>query len=60
MKQKGQSARAGDVIPYIFCVGSGGETTKHGQADKAYNPDEIRRGHGTLQVGKTNKCFLVC
>ena len=44
MKARGASARAGDVIPYIFCVDEGGETSgKAAQADRAKHPDEIRR-----------------
>ena len=51
MKAKGQQPRAGDVIPYIFCQGEGGESSKSGQADKAHHPDEIRRSNGALQIG---------
>ncbi|KAI0358255.1 hypothetical protein OH77DRAFT_1256462 [Trametes cingulata] len=43
MKAKGQTARAGDVIPYVFCLGEGGESAKTSQADKAKHPDEVRR-----------------
>ncbi|KAI0369754.1 hypothetical protein BV20DRAFT_967411 [Pilatotrama ljubarskyi] len=43
MKAKGQTARAGDVIPYVFCLGEGGESAKTAQADKAKHPDEVRR-----------------
>ncbi|TFK90825.1 hypothetical protein K466DRAFT_516455 [Polyporus arcularius HHB13444] len=43
MKGKGGNARAGDVIPYIFCLGEGGETSKTAQADRAMHPDEVRR-----------------
>lgn len=34
---------AGDVVPYIFCLGPNGESSKSGQADRAYHPDEIRK-----------------
>ncbi|KAH8116362.1 hypothetical protein DFH11DRAFT_1580132 [Phellopilus nigrolimitatus] len=50
MKSKGQSARAGDVIPYIFCLSTNGDSTKSTQADKAHHPDELRRANGTLQI----------
>ncbi|TBU30600.1 DNA polymerase alpha catalytic subunit [Dichomitus squalens] len=43
MKAKGGTAHAGDVIPYIFCLGEGGETAKSAQADRARSPEEIRR-----------------
>ncbi|KDQ50145.1 hypothetical protein JAAARDRAFT_74363 [Jaapia argillacea MUCL 33604] len=41
MKSKGGNARSGDVIPYIFCLGTDGETAKTGQADRARHPDEV-------------------
>lgn len=41
MLAKNESARSGDVIPYVFCVGSGSE--KHTQAHRAYHPDDVRR-----------------
>lgn len=51
MKAKGQSAKAGDVIPYIFCVPPGGETTKTAQAANAHHPDDVRRQGSTLKIG---------
>ena len=51
MKAKGQSARAGDVVPYIFCASGSGDISKTAQADKAHHPDEIRRADGSLQIG---------
>jgi len=51
MKSKGGTARAGDVIPYIFCLGSGGESSKTGQADKARHPDEVRKADKDCQIG---------
>ena len=51
MKSKGGTARAGDVIPYIFCLGSGGESSKTGQADRARHPDEVRKADGDCQIG---------
>lgn len=51
MKAKGQSARAGDVIPYIFCLGEGGDQGKSVQAEKAHHPDEIRKTGSGLQIG---------
>ncbi|GAA5879617.1 hypothetical protein JCM3774_004286 [Rhodotorula dairenensis] len=50
MKAKGQSAKAGDVIPYIFCVPPGGETTKTAQAANAHHPDDVRRQGSTLKI----------
>ncbi|VDC06072.1 unnamed protein product [Peniophora sp. CBMAI 1063] len=48
MKARGASARAGDVIPYIFCVDEGGESSgKTAQADRARHPDEIRKATDT-------------
>ena len=53
MKSKGGTARAGDVIPYIFCLGSGGESSKTGQADRARHPDEVRKADKECQIGTT-------
>jgi DNA polymerase elongation subunit (family B) len=52
MKAKGQSAKAGDVVPYIFCVPPSGETTKTAQAANAHHPDDVRRQGSTLKIGK--------
>lgn len=41
LKAKGGSARVGDVIPYIFCVGD--ESEKGVQAERAKHPDELKR-----------------
>lgn len=57
MKERaGVESRAGDVIPYVFCLeskavegsGSGGKT---GQAERARHPDEIRRATEELKIG---------
>lgn len=52
MKTKGQSAKAGDVVPYIFCLGEDGSSSKSAQADRAYHPEEIRRSGGKLKIGE--------
>ena len=52
MKAKGGTARAGDVIPYVFCLGEGGESSKTAQADKAKSPDEIRRESDKYTIGE--------
>ena len=51
MKTRGGTARAGDVIPYIFCLGEDGQAAKTAQADKARHPDEIRKAAGSLHIG---------
>lgn len=51
LKTKGGSARSGDVIPYLFCLGDGGESAKSAQADKAKHPDEIRKAGSGLTIG---------
>ncbi|KAF8202326.1 hypothetical protein BJ912DRAFT_944501 [Pholiota molesta] len=50
MKQRGGSAKAGDVIPYIFCLAEGEESAKSAQADRAKHPDELRKGGSTLKI----------
>ena len=56
-KAKGGTARAGDVIPYVFCLGDNGESAKSAQADRAKHPDEVRRAGSGLQIGA---CCGVC
>ncbi len=51
MKARGGSARMGDVIPYIFCLGEdGASSTKSAQADRAHHPDELRKKDSELKV----------
>jgi DNA polymerase alpha subunit A len=52
MKTKGGTAKAGDVIPYIFCLAEGEETAKTAQADRAKHPDEVRKAGSELKIGK--------
>jgi hypothetical protein len=51
MKSRGETARAGDIIPYIFCLGPGGESSKNAQADRARHPYEVRKAENNLQIG---------
>ncbi|KAI0731115.1 hypothetical protein C8Q76DRAFT_644698 [Earliella scabrosa] len=50
LKAKGGTSRAGDVIPYVFCLGENGETSKSAQADRAKHPDEVRRESDKLKI----------
>ncbi|KAG6815278.1 hypothetical protein H0H93_010352 [Arthromyces matolae] len=50
MKAKGGTSRAGDVIPYVFCLAEGEESAKTGQADRAKHPDEVRRAGSDLKI----------
>ncbi|KAH9849847.1 hypothetical protein C2E23DRAFT_887828 [Lenzites betulinus] len=50
MKARGITARAGDVIPYVFCLGDSGESSKTAQADKAKHPDEVRRESDKFKI----------
>ncbi|KAL7410542.1 hypothetical protein BDY24DRAFT_399400 [Mrakia frigida] len=43
IKARGGSAKSGDVMQYIFCLGADGKAARTGQADRAYHPDEIRK-----------------
>lgn len=52
MKQKGTTVKAGDVVPYLFCLGPDGKTAKSAQADRAYHPDEFRKPDSELKLGK--------
>ncbi|CEH17452.1 dna polymerase alpha catalytic subunit [Ceraceosorus bombacis] len=49
--EKGESARAGDVIPYVFCLGEDGSSaSKSAQADRAFSPNDLRRQGSTLKI----------
>lgn len=50
MKQKGISAKAGDVIPYVFCLGPDGKSSRTAAADRAFHPDEFRRQGSDLKI----------
>ncbi|KAF8585711.1 DNA polymerase alpha catalytic subunit [Ramaria rubella] len=50
LKTKGHSARAGDVIPYVFCLGDDGQTARTAQADKARHPDDIRKAGSEFKI----------
>lgn len=52
MQAKGQSVKAGDVIPYVFCMGEDGTTAKSAKADRAHHPDELRKTGSTLKIGE--------
>lgn len=57
MKERaGVDARAGDVIPYVFCLDSkagegSGVGGKSGQAERARHPDEIKKAGEELKIG---------
>lgn len=57
MKERaGVDARAGDVIPYVFCLDSkagegSGVGGKSGQAERARHPDEIKKASEELKIG---------
>jgi len=53
MKQRGGSAKTGDVIPYIFCLAEGEESAKSTQADHAKHPDELKKAGSTLKIGQS-------
>ena len=59
MKARGRSARTGDVIPYIFCLGNGEASAKSAQADRAKHPDEIRKADSGLSIGTPRSCFVL-
>jgi DNA polymerase alpha subunit A len=52
-KARGGSAKAGDVISYVFCVPEGGDKggAKAAQADCAKSPDEVRKAGSELTIG---------
>ncbi|KAG8907664.1 DNA-directed DNA polymerase alpha catalytic subunit pol1 [Tulasnella sp. 403] len=57
MKARGGSAKAGDVIPYVFCLGPDSQSSRGAQADRARHPDEVRRGGDDVLVDYE---FYIC
>ncbi|KAK0553775.1 DNA-directed DNA polymerase alpha catalytic subunit pol1 [Tilletia horrida] len=48
---KGGSARQGDVLSYIFCLGEdGSSSSKTAQADRAWDVEDVRREGSTLKI----------
>ncbi|SCZ87769.1 BZ3500_MvSof-1268-A1-R1_Chr2-3g05237 [Microbotryum saponariae] len=50
MQAKGQSAKSGDVVPYIFCLPADGVSAKSAKAVNAHHPDDVRRQGSTLKI----------
>ncbi|KAF8920856.1 hypothetical protein CPB85DRAFT_1372860 [Mucidula mucida] len=50
MIAKGQAAKGGDVIPYIFCLPDSKESTKNTLADRARHPDDLRKADSDLKI----------
>lgn len=53
MKAKGQSAKSGDVIPYIFCLPADGVSARNAKAENAHHPDDVKRQGSTLKIGES-------
>uniref|UniRef100_A0A0W0GBD9 DNA-directed DNA polymerase n=1 Tax=Moniliophthora roreri TaxID=221103 RepID=A0A0W0GBD9_MONRR len=47
---QGGNARAGDVVPYVFCLLEGEETVKTAQADRARHRDELRKADSDHKI----------
>lgn len=60
MNLKGNVApKAGDVIPFIFCLGEdGSSSSRSAQADKARHPDDLRRADSPWKIGPSLKSLL--
>lgn len=58
MKTKGTSARAGDVIPYVFCLKDGEDSSKTAQADRAKHPDEVKRAADEIKIGEVTSAIV--
>ena len=52
LQAKGQTIKAGDVTPYVFCLGEDGSTSKAAKADRAFHPDELRKNGTSLKIGR--------
>ncbi|KAK7051399.1 DNA-directed DNA polymerase alpha catalytic subunit pol1 [Paramarasmius palmivorus] len=50
LKARGGNARAGDVIPYVFCLPEGEQTAKTAQSDRARHRDELRKTDSNLKI----------
>ena len=45
------AVRAGDVVPYVFCLPDPAEPTKTSLSDRARHPDDVRRAGSELKIG---------
>ncbi|KAI0255725.1 DNA polymerase alpha catalytic subunit [Lactifluus subvellereus] len=50
MKARNTAVRAGDVVPYIFCISEGDGTGNTAQAERARHPDELRKSGSEIQI----------
>lgn len=50
-RERGGTAKQGDVVQYVFCLAGDQKTARTGQADRAFHPDEIRR-QKDLKIGQ--------
>jgi DNA polymerase alpha subunit A len=57
MKARNAAVRAGDVIPYIFCLGEVEAGGNNVQAERARHPDELRKASSETPTGEyTARC----
>lgn len=53
MKKTGVNVKAGDTIPYVICQVDGVQNgTSTGFAERAFHPDDVKRGNLGLKIGK--------
>jgi DNA polymerase alpha subunit A len=61
MKKTGVNVKAGDTIPYVICEAEGvANGSSVGFAERAFHPDDIKRGDKGLKIGKLSHSFCHC
>jgi DNA polymerase alpha subunit A len=55
MKGNGLNVKVGDTIPYVICEVDGiASGTSEGFAERAFHPDDVKRGDKGLHIGKSS------
>lgn len=58
LKKTGVNVKAGDTIPYVICEAEGvANGSSAGFAERAFHPDDIKRGDKGLKIGTRSATF---
>lgn len=58
LKKTGVNVKAGDTIPYVICEAEGVVNgSSAGFAERAYHPNDIKRGDQGLKIGRQSTTF---
>jgi DNA polymerase alpha subunit A len=59
MKESGLNVKTGDTIPYVICEMDGvASGTSAGFAERAFHPDDVKRGDKGLHIGELSEVVV--